>query len=349
MINIPEEIKKDILLINQVSNDLKMKLYVVGGFPRDMVMGAPVTNETDLDVTEGNGNAFDLAFFVSAKYNLHEPIVYGSSGTAMVNMASGRTVEFHNAFYNAPHIIDQLYLMGIEPTSINKDIYCRDFTINTLLFDIETGEILDLTKLGIQDIKNKILRTPLPAKKSLEINPKIIIRGIRFKLQFDLKEEEEYAKEVINYIPNLIEWLQQNKNSKFVRNHVGKALEINATKAVEEYSRLGILEYLPSNPDIDNVIKNKMFGTTVNHESFDGNVKTAQTKMMQHMMMEREKHKAYMRRKKREDKQKKMEKFKILDRARSGYYIDNAEPDFVKNRKIDKNRKLFQYITERSF
>ena len=68
MINIPENIKKDIDRINVVAKDLQMKLYVVGGFPRDLVSGEGITNETDLDVTEANGNAFDLAFFVSAKY-----------------------------------------------------------------------------------------------------------------------------------------------------------------------------------------------------------------------------------------------------------------------------------------
>jgi hypothetical protein len=84
MIELPIQVKQDIDAINAVSKELKMKLYVVGGFPRDIVMGIGINDNTDIDVTEANGNAFDLAFFVAAKYNLPDPIVYQSSGTAMV-------------------------------------------------------------------------------------------------------------------------------------------------------------------------------------------------------------------------------------------------------------------------
>ena len=37
----------------------------------------------------------------------------------------------------------------------------RDFTCNTLLYDITDCQILDLTGKGIEDIKNKIIRSPL--------------------------------------------------------------------------------------------------------------------------------------------------------------------------------------------
>jgi tRNA nucleotidyltransferase/poly(A) polymerase len=263
-------------------------------------------------------------------------------------MPSGRTIEFHNAFYNVPHIIDQLYALGIEPSPLNKDVYSRDFTINTLLFDPDNGEILDVTNKGVDDIKNKILRTPLPARKSIQINPKIILRGIRFKIAFNLKEDDDYATEAVKFAPNLIQFLNDNKNSKFIQNNVNKAMEINPDKAIEEFRKYGILEYLPINDNIDKAIKKEMFGTTITPSSFPS-MKVAQTKMMQRLMLEREKHKAYMRRKRREEKEKSMEKFKILDRARSGYYIENPEPEFIKNRKIDKNRKLFDYITEQDY
>jgi len=107
-----------------------------------------------------------------------------------------------------------------------------------------------------------------------------------------------------------------------------------------------LLPYLPKEIEIDNVMKEDLFGTKVTPVSIK---QTAQTKMMEHLINEREKHKAYMRRKRRENKQTKMEKMKILERAREGFYIDNPEPDFVKNRKVDKNRELFKYITKREY
>ena len=42
--------------------------------------------------------------------------------------------------------------------------------------------------------------------------------------------------------------------------------------------------------------------------------------------------------------QKTKEKYEILDRAQSGYYLDNPEPDFVNQRKVDKSNKILNYI-----
>ena len=343
MIEIPKQLKQDLDQIMEVSKELQMKIYIVGGFPRDIVSGFGISDDTDLDLTEENGNGFDLAFFVSAKYDLMEPVIYPSTGTALLVMPSGRPVEFHNSYYNVPHIIDQLYVLGIEPTSLNKDVFSRDFTINTLLFDPETGEINDLTGMGIPDIENKILRTPVTPAKTLSLSPKNILRGIRFCIQFGLTPDPEYAKQSMTFVPYLIDFLQKNPDSKMVNKTVSKTVKMDPIRAIEEYKRFGILEYLPNSLfiDADASIKEQMFGTNISPVA---SKKEAQTKMIDHLLQQREKHKAYMRRKRREEKQEREKKFKILDRAETGYYINNPEPDFVNNRKIDKKKKIFDII-----
>ena len=346
MIEIPDTIQKDLDDIDNVAKDLKMKLYVVGGFPRDIIAGTGITDETDLDVTEANGNAFDLAFFVSARYNLMEPEIYKATGTALVTMNSGRPVEFHNAFFDVPHIIDQLYAIGVEPTPINKDVYSRDFTINTLLFDPDNGKILDVTGRGVNDIKNKILKTPLSPEKTLAINPKIILRGIRFAIQFNLEMDEEYQSQVVSFVPYLVQFIQDNPNSKMVERTVKKTMSIDPKRAMEEYRKIGILQHLPRYPEIEKVLKEDIFGVTISPTS--SVQKIAQSQMMKHLLTEREKHKAYMRRKKRERTEKMRDKFDILDKARTGYYLHNSEPEFLKKKKMDKRKKLFDYIVERN-
>jgi tRNA nucleotidyltransferase/poly(A) polymerase len=336
MIELPPEIKKDIDKIDTVAKDLQMKVYIVGGFPRDIVMGKGINEDTDLDITEAYGNAFDLAFFVSAKYNLMEPQIYESTGTAFVKMESGRDVEFHNAFFNVPHIIDQLYSIDIEPTPLNKDIYSRDFTINTLLFDPDSGKILDITGNGISDIENRILRTPLSPSKILSRSPKNILRGIRFTVEFGLKVDEEYERTVPQFIPNLVEFLKENPNSQMVIRTVKKTFQANPEQAIAEYEKYGLMEHIPHTEEMNKTIKNKMFGTTISP--------VAQTRMIDHLMKERDKHKSYMRRKKREKTDRTKEKFEILDRAKSGYYTNNPEPEFLKDRKIDKNNKILNYV-----
>lgn len=356
-VSIPEEIQKDLDLIDSVATDLQMKMYVVGGFARDIVSGKGLTEETDLDVTEALGNGFDLAFFVAAKYGLPEPQIYDNSGTAMIVMPSGRVIEFHNAYHNVPHIIDQLYSLGVEPTPINKDIYSRDFTINTLLFDPKTKEIIDIIGSGISDIENKILKTPLDPIKTLQINPKIILRGIRFKIEMGLKEDPAYTRSVPKFIPWLIDFIKNNPDSKMVSKTVKKTYDANPSEALDEFKRLGIYDYIPKTGDEDKIIKQDLFGTTIIPQSINVDkivmkemssknfIITAQTSMIRHLMEERDKHKDYVKRKRREEKEQRIKEKEILDKARDGYYLDKGEDPSVFNKK----KKKYMGIPGREF
>ena len=49
----------------------------------------------------------------------------------------------------------------VDSGSLKDDVDRRDFTTNSLLKNLSTGEILDLTGMGKQDIKDGIVRTPL--------------------------------------------------------------------------------------------------------------------------------------------------------------------------------------------
>lgn len=41
------------------------------------------------------------------------------------------------------------------------DALRRDFTMNSLFYNINTGEIEDYTERGLSDIENHVIRTPL--------------------------------------------------------------------------------------------------------------------------------------------------------------------------------------------
>ena len=49
----------------------------------------------------------------------------------------------------------------VEPGNLYDDLLRRDFTVNALAKDPDTGEIIDYFG-GLKDIKEKLLRTPLP-------------------------------------------------------------------------------------------------------------------------------------------------------------------------------------------
>ena len=64
----------------------------------------------------------------------------------------------------------------------------RDFTINSLFKRVIDGKILDLTGVGISDIKENILRTipDIDANIIFYNNPKTLIRLCRFYALYDM-------------------------------------------------------------------------------------------------------------------------------------------------------------------
>lgn len=66
-----------------------------------------------------------------------------------------------------------------------EDASRRDFTINALFYNLHTEEIEDHCG-GLEDLKNKTLRTPLDPKKTFLDDPLRILRGIRFAAKYNL-------------------------------------------------------------------------------------------------------------------------------------------------------------------
>lgn len=78
----------------------------------------------------------------------------------------------------------------VEPGNLYDDLSRRDFTINALAKDPDTGEIIDYFG-GLEDIKEKLLRTPLPPIVTFDDDPLRILRGIRFSITKRLRVSED--------------------------------------------------------------------------------------------------------------------------------------------------------------
>lgn len=68
----------------------------------------------------------------------------------------------------------------VRPGTLFDDLERRDFTLNALAKD-EDGNIIDYFD-GMDDLKNGILRTPLPTEKTFDDDPLRILRAIRFSI-----------------------------------------------------------------------------------------------------------------------------------------------------------------------
>lgn len=86
----------------------------------------------------------------------------------------------------------------VKPGNLYDDLSRRDFTVNAMAKDPDTGEIIDYFG-GIEDLKNKILRTPLDPKVTLNDDPLRILRCIRFAVTKGFSIESNLSREIYRY------------------------------------------------------------------------------------------------------------------------------------------------------
>lgn len=72
----------------------------------------------------------------------------------------------------------------IEMGTPLEDAYRRDLTINSLFYNIMEDKVEDYTGLGLQDINDKIIRTPLDPLQTFLDDPLRLLRTVRFASRF---------------------------------------------------------------------------------------------------------------------------------------------------------------------
>jgi len=233
---------KDLLhLINQiiVKNDLS-KVKIVGGTPRDKVLGR-LDRINDLDLTSGNKDvdylSKELAIVLGKQYNIQFKTM--ADGHSSI-FAGDLKVDFSSNF-NVPGIENILGDMGIKnPTDMQKELFSRDFTCNTLLMDLDLKTITDPTGKGFQDIKDKKIRTCLKPEITLSSNKNRVVRAIYLaaKLDFDLDEA-------------IIKWVKENPDSVRIASahtlteKLNEAFDYDAERAAKLISEMGLWQHIP--------------------------------------------------------------------------------------------------------
>lgn len=86
----------------------------------------------------------------------------------------------------------------VEPGNLYDDLSRRDFTVNAMAKDPDTGEIIDYFG-GMRDLQARILRTPLDTYTTLDDDPLRILRGIRFAITKDFGFSDSLIDAVLNY------------------------------------------------------------------------------------------------------------------------------------------------------
>jgi len=230
----PEEVYRILVLAGKVAEEMGANAYLVGGSVRDLLLGQA---NLDIDlVIEGDGIRFakELAERLRAKIRSHHR--FGTANIILdslkVDIATART-----EYYESPAALPK-----VEMSSIKKDLYRRDFTINTLAIKLNArdfGLLIDFFG-GQRDLREKTIR--VLHNLSYVEDPTRAFRAVRFAERFGFK----LSRHTENLIKSAIQMdlFERLSGSRLFDELVIAFSETNPVKTLKRLSDYGLLKVI---------------------------------------------------------------------------------------------------------
>lgn len=180
-------------ITSQAATELNVKSYVIGGFVRDFLLKRDFKKDIDI-VAVGSG--IDLAQKVSSLLkNKPKVQVFKTYGTAMLRYED-IDIEFVGA--RKESYSEDSRNPQVEAGTLEEDQNRRDFTINALALSLDEADFGTLVDPfnGVEDLANKIIRTPLDPDITYSDDPLRMMRAIRFATQLNFTIEEGSLKAI---------------------------------------------------------------------------------------------------------------------------------------------------------
>jgi len=245
-----EESALDYLTKMVQSGPFKGRVFLAGGAVRDLERNVKF-KDLDVVVTGGIDAGMEFAKWAT-KYmgNYKEdsnPVLFPTYGTAKFTL-QGITyngIDLSDVDIESVATRKEKYTQGsrkpeVSSGDLSDDVNRRDFTVNSLLKDLTTGEILDLTGKGRDDIKSGIIQTPLNPDIIFTEDPLRILRAARFTIKYDWDLP-------MFMIRSMKKNAHQLKNISFerIRDELDKMLLTGSpARAIKLLKITGVLEYV---------------------------------------------------------------------------------------------------------
>ncbi len=196
-----EVIKNNPILkkIGEIADKNKIESYVIGGFVRDFILGI---KSKDIDIVSV-GSGINLAKEVSKELKGNSEVtIYKNFGTAQIKYDNWE-IEFVGARKESYNRNSRNPI--VENGTIEDDQNRRDFTINALAIGLNKsnfGKLLDPFD-GLNDLKEKIIKTPLAPDQTFSDDPLRILRAIRFATRLGFNIDDKVFESICRNIDRL--------------------------------------------------------------------------------------------------------------------------------------------------
>lgn len=220
----------EISLALDTLNKKGFKAYIVGGAVRDFVMGNPIS---DFDITtDATPDEIHSVFEKCIDTGLSHGTV-----TVVINHIHMEITTFRQ---------DGKYTDHRRPDDVSfskkleDDLSRRDFTINALAYNPETG-ITDIFG-GMDDIENKLIRCVGDAEKRFEEDALRMLRLIRFSSKLGFDAEEKTLLALIKK-EDLIKYVSKER----IREEIIKTFLSDCPQSIFQFKKSRILDYIFEN------------------------------------------------------------------------------------------------------
>ena len=215
IINQNKRLAKISKVISELSDETQIKAFLVGGCVRDLMLN-PLAESIDVDImVEGDG--IDFAEKLARKINVPKIVPFKKFATAKipfkeyeVEVASARLEKYDESSRSPSEVV---------MSNIEDDLLRRDFTVNAMAVSLNKenfGEFFDPFN-GMEDLSNKILRTPLDSDTTFSDDPLRMMRAAYFASKLSLDIDPSCLESIKNNAERITIVSQERKTNELLK------------------------------------------------------------------------------------------------------------------------------------
>ena len=215
IINQNKRLAKISKVISELSDETQINAFLVGGCVRDLMLN-PLAESIDVDImVEGDG--IDFSVKLARKINVPKIVPFKKFATAKIpfsefeiEVASARLEKYDESSRNPSEVVI---------SNIEDDLLRRDFTVNAMAVSLNKenfGEFFDPFN-GMEDLSNKILRTPLDSDTTFSDDPLRMMRAAYFASKLSLDIDPSCLESIKNNAERITIVSQERKTNELFK------------------------------------------------------------------------------------------------------------------------------------